>query len=46
LEEGLLPKASLDVSIWISVGAIIPIIALIAMATARSTVLKTLKKMV
>ncbi len=46
LEEGLLPKASLDVSIWISVGAIIPIIALIAMVTARSTVLKTLKKMV
>ncbi len=46
LEDGLLPKASLDVSIWISVGAIIPVIALIAMATARSTVLKSLKKMV
>jgi cell division transport system permease protein len=46
LEEGLLPKASLDISIWISVGFILPIVALIAMMTARSTVLKTLKKMV
>ena len=46
LEEGLLPRASLDISIWISVGVIVPAVALIAMMTARSTVLKTLKKMV
>jgi cell division transport system permease protein len=46
LEEDLLPRASLDISIWISVGVIVPAVALIAMMTARSTVLKTLKKMV
>ncbi|MBT3989483.1 MAG: FtsX-like permease family protein [Rhodospirillaceae bacterium] len=46
LEEGLLPKASLDISIWISVGFIVPVVAFVAMMTARSTVLKTLKKIV
>ncbi len=46
LEAGLLPKASLDISIWISVGMVVPIVAVIAMMTARSTVLKTLQKMV
>jgi len=46
LEAGLLPKASLDISIWIGVGLVVPIVAIIAMMTARSTVLKTLKKMV
>lgn len=46
MESGLLPKASLDISIWISVGFIVPAVALIAMITARSTVLKSLKQMV
>ena len=46
LGSGLLPKAALNSSIWFGVGCIVPIVAIIAMMTARSTVIKTLKKMV
>ena len=45
-EAGLLPKANLNNSIWIGVALVIPIVAIIAMMTARSTVIKKLKKMV
>ena len=44
--SGLLPKADLNNSIWIGVSLVIPIVATIAMMTARSTVIKKLKKMV
>jgi cell division transport system permease protein len=46
LGSGLLPKANLSSSIWIGVSCIVPVVAIIAMMTARSTVIKTLKKMV
>ena len=45
MKGGWLPEASLNVSIWISISLIIPIVALIAMMTAHSTVLKILKKL-
>jgi cell division transport system permease protein len=44
-EGGLLSKASVDIIIWMSVGIVPAIVALIAMMTAYSTVIKTLKKM-
>jgi cell division transport system permease protein len=46
LASGLLPKAELDSSIWIGISCIVPVVAIIAMITARSTVIKTLNKMV
>jgi cell division transport system permease protein len=46
LESGLLPKADLNSSIWIGVSSVVPVVAIIAMMTARSTVIKTLKKIV
>ena len=45
-DSGLLPKADLNISIWIGVSFVIPVVAIIAMMTARSTVIKTLKKMI
>lgn len=45
-ESELLPKADLNNSIWLGVVLVIPIVAIIAMMTARSTVIKKLKKMV
>ena len=46
LGSGLFPKADLNSSIWIGISCIVPVVAIIAMMTARSTVIKTLKKMV
>jgi len=46
LETGLLPKASLNISVWLGVSLVVPIVAIVAMITAQSTVIKTLKKMV
>jgi cell division transport system permease protein len=46
LGSGLLPKANLNSAIWIGVSCIAPVVAIIAMMTARSTVIKTLRKMV
>ena len=46
LVASFLPLSIFDISIWVSVGLIVPVVAMIAMITARSTVLKTLKEMV
>jgi cell division transport system permease protein len=46
LGSGLFPKADLNSSIWIGVSCIVPVVAIIAMMTARSTVIKSLKQMV
>ncbi len=46
LEAGLLPKANLNITIWLGVSLVVPIVAIVAMITAQSTVMKTLKKMV
>ena len=46
METGLLPYSTIDGTVLIGVGLVIPIVSLIAMFTAQSTVLKTLRKMV
>ncbi len=46
LESGLLPAINLDLPIWVSLSLLAPTVALIAMITARITVLRTLAKMV
>lgn len=46
METGLLPEITLDISIWISVCLLAPAVALIAMITARITVLRSLARMV
>ena len=45
LEEGLLPKAEVNIFVWLSVALVVPMISSITMLTARGTVLKSLKKM-
>ncbi len=45
LGSGLLPELSLPLSGWISLGALIPAVAIIAMVTARFTVSRSLAKM-
>ena len=45
LEEGFLPKAEVNIFVWLSVALVVPIISSITMLTARGTVLKSLKKM-
>jgi hypothetical protein len=45
LGSGLLPELSLPLSGWISLGALIPAVAIIAMVTARFTVSRALAKM-
>ena len=42
LSSGLMPELTLNTAGWISVGLIVPIVALIAMFTAYTTVLKSL----
>jgi cell division transport system permease protein len=44
-ETGLLSKGSVDIIIWVTVGMVPVIVACIAMMTAYSTVIRTLKKM-
>ena len=46
LGSGIFLKADLNSLIWISVSCVVPVVAIIAMMTARSTVIKTLAKMV
>ncbi len=45
LEEGFLPKAEVNIFVWLSVALVVPMISSITMLTARGTVLKSLKKM-
>jgi len=45
LEEGFLPKAEVNIFVWLSVAFVVPMISSITMLTARGTVLKSLKKM-
>jgi len=45
LEEGFLPKAEVNMFVWLSVALVVPMISSITMLTARGTVLKSLKKM-
>jgi cell division transport system permease protein len=46
LDSRLLPAIELNFSIWISIGLLAPAVALIAMFTARITVMRTLARMV
>ena len=46
LGSGIFLKADLNSLIWIGVSCVVPVVAIIAMMTARSTVIKTLAKMV
>jgi len=43
---GLVPRFNLGVAAWVSIGALVPASSLIAMMTARATVLKSLTRMV
>ena len=45
LEEGFLPKAEVNIFVWLSVALVVPVISSITMLTARGTVLKSIKKM-
>ena len=44
--QGLVPRFNLGLAAWISIGALVPASSLIAMLTARATVLKSLTQMV
>jgi cell division transport system permease protein len=45
-ELGLVPSFNLGLAAWISIGALVPASSLIAMLTARATVIKSLTQMV